>query len=994
MICPKCGYPTIPLGARFCPECGAPVEIAARVEISQEVRENLGRVIGVQTAAIHGDVYGGDIYEVQVYALSGEGRAAGWRRFLVEGAPPYKFLAPYSARDQALFKGRQAETELVVRRIGEQRVVVLYGPPGAGKTSLLAAGVIPALIQAGALVVHIQDYARPAETIRAALAANAEQVPILLPDPPTLPDLARAVYQATQGSLVLIFDQFERLFEPPIGDEQRAAFVAGLAGALAAVGPEYLRVIIAVREEVLGHIAALSGMGGRGGQPSAPTAILPDLLLGAVPLAPLTGRQAQAAIEEPLAELNYPVSFVGDLVPAQVVPDLDELTPDTPDRIEPPQLQIVCHWLYQVARGRHPPHIDPQLYAVEAKGADGILARYLEETLRTQLAGQEALARQLLAAMAAPDAGRWITPARLAVEPRYFGADGAAPEQVRDLLDRLEGAGLLVSRRADGGREYAFTSFCVAQEARRLAGPEVERRYQAGDELERIWAAWLARDALATRGQLRYLAQAGAHLTPPPVKVLLLLHSAVVRDEPAELWLAWLRNDAGRALLGQLEMSHDPADRSGADGAPSPSALAKATLLLGLADVTPPEQPVPSPGLQPPLPPNFGGIEGGRGVGRPFGPVAWAAVTHPDPTTRQTAGLALTVTDRHQTLDRLNWALKAGAKGWQRRDRQAELRGALADADPEIARLNADLPLLERAGVWLWRVRRRLIRERYCIAGLTLGGAIGAGLGLALLRGLTAALTRYTVGLHFAMNFYWGAILGAALTLGFVLAGPITGTVGPSWPTGQGDRPEQKRPGCREAQTRRVSPGLVRPGRGENPSGLEPAVALGTLLFGLAHLLIALFIGLDLLRAPLVALLGFVGGMGLSLGLACAVARSGCSRLAQREDRPQQCHLVVVSLIAALAFVFTQVIFIVAGGAGGESLAIVWPGRLYRADLARHAATWWQWVMNNVPGWYHYVALLDAALAGGMLAAGTAIGVRLAGRWLARWQELMDRAGE
>jgi hypothetical protein len=108
-------------------------------------------------------------------------------------------------------------------------------------------------------------------------------------------------------------------------------------------------------------------------------------------------------------------------------------------------------------------------------------------------------------------------------------------------------------------------------------------------------------------------------LTPPPVKVLLLLHSAVVRDEPAELWLAWLRNDAGRALLGQLEMSHDPADRSGADGAPSPSALAKATLLLGLADVTPPEQPVPSPGLQPPLPPNFGGIEGG-GRGRGWGP--------------------------------------------------------------------------------------------------------------------------------------------------------------------------------------------------------------------------------------------------------------------------------------------------------------------------------------------------------------------------------------
>jgi len=490
-----------------------------------------------------------------------------------------------------------------------------------------------------------------------------------------------------------------------------------------------------------------------------------------------------------------------------------------------------------------------------------------------------------------------------------------------------------VSRRADAGREYAFTSFCVAQEARRLAGPEVERRYQAGDELERVWTAWLARDALATRGQLRYLAQAGAHLTPPPVKALLLLRSAVARDQPAEPWLAWLRNDAGRALIGQLEGDPDLASRGGAGGAPAPSALAKAGLLLGLTDAALPGQPT--------------------GETRPFGPVAWAAVTHPDPSTRQAAALALTVTDRHAALDRLDWALKAGTKGRQRRGRHAELRGALADADPEIARLNADLPLPERSGVWLWRVRRRLIRERHCIAGLTLGGAIAGGLGLALLRGLTAALTRYTVGLHFAMNFYWGALLAAALTLGFVLAGPLL-----------------LRPGCGKAQPRKVS---------GNPSGLGPAVALGALLFGLVHWLIAALIGLDLQRAPLVPVLGFVAGLGLSLAPACAVRRR---------------HLIATSLVAGLAFALTQAIFIAAGGAGGESLAIVWPGRLYRADLARYAAAWWQWVMSNLPGWYHYVALLDAGLAGSVLAAGTAIGVRLADRWLARWQELVERAGE
>ncbi|MEJ7652660.1 MAG: hypothetical protein WKH64_04560 [Chloroflexia bacterium] len=55
-------------------------------------------------------------------------------------------------------------------------------------------------------------------------------------------------------------------------------------------------------------------------------------------------------------------------------------------------------------------------------------------------------------------------------------------------------------------REYEFASETVAREVRGLAGPEFEQRVQATQELERVWLAWLARDTLATREQLRYLA--------------------------------------------------------------------------------------------------------------------------------------------------------------------------------------------------------------------------------------------------------------------------------------------------------------------------------------------------------------------------------------------------------------------------------------------------------------------------------------------------------
>jgi hypothetical protein len=416
---------------------------------------------------------------------------------------------------------------------------------------------------------------------------------------------------------------------------------------------------------------------------------------------------------------------------------------------------------------------------------------------------------------------------------------------------------------------------------------------------------------------------------------------------------------------------------------PTASTLVKAGLLLGLPDVS-----LPAPTADGP---------------RPFGPVAWAAVRHLDPATRQTAALALTALGRHAALDRLDWALKSGPGGWQRRWRKAELRGALADADPEIAILNAGLPTAERLGIWLWRACRRLVRDRRYIAGLTSGGAIGAGLGLGLLRALTAALTQYTATLHFAMNFFWGAMLGAALVLGLTLARPLL--------LRTSDELDQPPPNAK---------GTARPGRlltiGQ-PQGIAPTIsgaALGTVFFGIMHIIVALLIGYAPLRAPLVALLGFVGGAGLSLALVGTVARSTQTDgptgdrpqqgVARSGDQPQQgsqrhlvtvspCHRVTRSAVAALSFVLVQGIFIVTGAAGG-SLAIVWPGRLYRADLARYGAAWWQTLMASVPGWYHYVALLDAALVGIVLAAGTTAGLLVAARWLARWRKLVERAGE
>jgi hypothetical protein len=308
-------------------------------------------------------------------------------------------------------------------------------------------------------------------------------------------------------------------------------------------------------------------------------------------------------------------------------------------------------------------------------------------------------------------------------------------------------------------------------------------------------------------------------------------------------------------------------------------------------------------------------------------------------------------------LDRLRWALHELDGGRSRR-RVAELRGALSDADPEIDGLKADLSPLDRFGVWLWRVWRRIVRDRRRILGMSAGGALGAGLGLGLLRLIVGALAQsQQASIFFAIYAYWGAILGAAQALGMALVEPL----------------------------------LVRPARRRGRAPDVLAVGLGTLFFGVAHVAVAWMNGLRLLRAPLVAPLGFLAGLGLSLAL--YDVRLGASSGGGWRMRPWR-GLARLGT-AALAFCLSQWIAILAHEAGlGPALGVtvVLGGSFYQGEFSDHQVAWWQALIGRIARWSDGLALLDAALVGLVIAGGMAIGLLLAARFLKRWRDLLDRA--
>ena len=69
---------------------------------------------------------------------------------------PWPGLAAYTEADAAYFFGRSRESAELLRLVGRDPFVLLTGAAGSGKTSLLHAGLFPALRRAAFLPVMVR----------------------------------------------------------------------------------------------------------------------------------------------------------------------------------------------------------------------------------------------------------------------------------------------------------------------------------------------------------------------------------------------------------------------------------------------------------------------------------------------------------------------------------------------------------------------------------------------------------------------------------------------------------------------------------------------------------------------------------------------------------------------------------------------------------------------------------------------------------------------
>jgi formylglycine-generating enzyme required for sulfatase activity/energy-coupling factor transporter ATP-binding protein EcfA2 len=234
---------------------------------------------------------------------------------------PYPGLRPYQRHESLIFFGRERQIDQMKEKLRNVRLLGVVGSSGCGKSSLVKAGLFPAL-DSGFLVtrdlpwssrwpawsasrwfvVDMQPRNHPFRGLAQGLlqsgllgerwdAADAANVPALAARLQSGPGQLLRLWEQAQsepaGNLLIVVDQFEELFR--FQDMQHAGMAQSFVGSLLdlAAQPDWpVYVAITMRSDFLGDCALFPG--------------LPEVLnAGQFLVSRLTPRDIQAAVEGP-----------------------------------------------------------------------------------------------------------------------------------------------------------------------------------------------------------------------------------------------------------------------------------------------------------------------------------------------------------------------------------------------------------------------------------------------------------------------------------------------------------------------------------------------------------------------------------------------------------------------------------------------------------------------------------------------------------------------
>lgn len=348
---------------------------------------------------------------------------------------PYVGPSAFKREDAWRFFGRSREAEKLLALISSTRITLVYGPSGAGKTSLLNARIIPALENKKRR--HVFPVARVGGEISEELEPQNVYVfntLSYLTEPyqdneslATLTQKSLAEFfvgrreegPANEQRWVLFFDQFEELFTThPDRRADREVFFQQIQGALGE--DPLLSIVFLMREDYLAEIDRYAPL-------------VPGHLRTRFRIERLRYGPALEAVRQPAKEAGRPFE---DQVAEALIDDLrqerSEGSPGTVtgEYIEPVQLQVVCFQLWKNLKS-HPGTVitDAQrrIHGDVDRALESFYERTLKDVARRSKTSETSIRRFFTRSLITPAGKR----SQVSREPE---GTGGVPNRVIDLL--------------------------------------------------------------------------------------------------------------------------------------------------------------------------------------------------------------------------------------------------------------------------------------------------------------------------------------------------------------------------------------------------------------------------------------------------------------------------------------------------------------------------------------------------------------------------------
>mgnify|MGYP001218884101 CR=1 FL=1 len=361
---------------------------------------------------------------------------------------PYVGLDAFSEVKQDLFFGRERLVESALTRLQRQRLLAVVGPSGSGKSSLVLAGLLPAL-KSGAVrgsakwryLPRMVPGSDPLHNLARTLASLlpegqgddawiSQQAEAMAQNPAHIGSLLQ---QETHTPVLLVVDQFEEVFTLCFDDTGRRAFVACLLALFQA--PELRHtLILTMRTDFESQVARLPGF-------------QPYFEQHSIRITPLNAAELRSAIEAPAARIG--LKFEQGLV--------DTLLQDILG--EPAALPLLQFTLLKLWEHREHNYITWDAYRALGGGRLA-LANSADAFYNNLIPEQQITARRILLRLVRTGDGLEITSNRVRRDTLF--RSGEAGERVSRVLQKLIDARLV---RVTEGDVPGDTQVEIAHEA-------------------------------------------------------------------------------------------------------------------------------------------------------------------------------------------------------------------------------------------------------------------------------------------------------------------------------------------------------------------------------------------------------------------------------------------------------------------------------------------------------------------------------------------------